>query len=339
MNLHFIVEKKIGTWYINFVNKFFDPSDHFFVVIGHEKFLLDNDSNVIYLQKKSIPTSFFKIRALAKKATIIHIHYLPNKIIPFYRMILNGYLKKTYWHIWGGDLYDEQSIAKKRFVKKIQAVGYIIPEDYDFFTKIYCLKKPHFQITYPSSINADTYISIFKEAIRINTAGIRLVVGNSATPENNHLKIFDYLKTVSSIDEILCPLSYGDKAYADIVIKKGKELFGDRFVPLTTFVSIEDYMKMLCGMDFGFYGYERQQGLGNVNPLILMGKKVFFFRGTLMSKHFGREYPEQVFDIENVNSIDLFSIRKPFPIHEEAIHNLYNDANLAMTWKKVFSKV
>lgn len=342
MNLHFICEKKIGTWFIDYVNRNYNHSDHFFIIISHEKYNIENDSNVFYLNKKNLVHGAFKVRKLSKEADRIHIHYLADIEIYFFVFLLRPFVKKINWGIWGGDLYKEEtSRLLKRvtlfFVKRIYSISYIIEEDYDYFLEKFRIDKPHFRVAYPANIDAQAFIRITQENIKkTENEGFTVIVGNSATPENNHIQVFDYLKRVNGIARIICPLSYGDSNYARMITDKGKSIFGERFTPITTFLPLEEYLKLLCSIDFGFYGYRRQQGLGNVYPLLFMGKPVFFFHDSPLWTHFKRTIPNQTHDFEELLGVGLERIQRSFPIDEKAIHCFYDDTSNNHLWEKVF---
>lgn len=108
--------------------------------------------------------------------------------------------------------------------------------------------------------------------------GNDILLGNSASPNNNHLDSLwflkeneDYLRTDG---KIIVPLSYGDFRYREIVVCRGNELFGERFVPLTEFVSPEDYSNILRGCGLVFMNHLRQQAGNNIAQALFMGARV-----------------------------------------------------------------
>ena len=90
--------------------------------------------------------------------------------------------------------------------------------------------------------------------------GNNILVGNSAHPENNHLDIAYKLKTINlSNRKIIVPLSYGDNKYKKIILKKYKNIFGNKFKPLLDFISIKDYLNILKSCNICIMGHLRQQ--------------------------------------------------------------------------------
>lgn len=106
--------------------------------------------------------------------------------------------------------------------------------------------------------------------------GSNILVGNSATSENNHLDAFSFIKeNIPENVKIITPLSYGDTIYRDAVIEKGNSLFGDRFLPLTEFMNIDEYNTILASCNVAIMNHRRQQALGNIGALLHKGGRVF----------------------------------------------------------------
>lgn len=104
-----------------------------------------------------------------------------------------------------------------------------------------------------------------------------ILIGNSGDSANNHLDIFETIKSVNWNDRLIyVPLSYGgNKEYREHIIQKGKEYFGDNFKPLTEFMSLDEYNKIIASCGFVIFNHIRQQGVGNIISLAHMGAKIF----------------------------------------------------------------
>lgn len=107
--------------------------------------------------------------------------------------------------------------------------------------------------------------------------GEDVLVGNSATPQINHVEIFDLLREQPDIEgrRIIVPLSYGDVQYRDRIISVGRKYFGNRFVPITEFLPRDEYIVLLNSCGFVFMNHLRQQGMGNIIISMMKGAKVF----------------------------------------------------------------
>jgi len=110
------------------------------------------------------------------------------------------------------------------------------------------------------------------------SVGQHILVGNSATPENNHLEIFRILKDCYDLNgrKIYCPLNYGDAWYAQQIAASGKKYFANQFVPLLDFMPSAEYIELLDQCGYAFFNHIRQQALGNIIILMLKGTKIFF---------------------------------------------------------------
>lgn len=123
------------------------------------------------------------------------------------------------------------------------------------------------------TVEDDFSIEYTKETL----LGPDILVGNSATYENNHLEIFDYLEMNFDLRgrTIYAPLSYGDERYRDQIIAVAKKRFGSQFVPLTSFMAKDAYIELLLRCGYVFMNHLRQQALGNICMMMLMGAKVY----------------------------------------------------------------
>jgi len=104
-----------------------------------------------------------------------------------------------------------------------------------------------------------------------------IVVGNSATPENNHADVLYFLAEAVNTTSmsIICPLSYGKPWYAKRIAALGAKLFGSKFVPITQFMPVERYQETIGGSSHVFMNHCRQQAVGNVCIAMTSGAAVY----------------------------------------------------------------
>lgn len=104
-----------------------------------------------------------------------------------------------------------------------------------------------------------------------------ILVGNSGDISNNHLDIFIKLSKLNLKDKkVFVPLSYGGSVdYIDYIIKKGEELLGSNFFPITSFMSRKEYNEILLSCDTLIFNHIRQQGVGNIITLGYLGAKIY----------------------------------------------------------------
>lgn len=133
--------------------------------------------------------------------------------------------------------------------------------------------------------------------------GKDIIVGNSASPNNNHLEAFAHIATydTGASSRIIVPLSYGNPWYRDEIIKAGESMFGERFTPLTEFMAKEAYNTLLENCSQVFMNHYRQQALGNLCILMLKGASIHLNSKNPLYSWFCRQGAE-IFKIDASNS-------------------------------------
>jgi dTDP-N-acetylfucosamine:lipid II N-acetylfucosaminyltransferase len=128
-----------------------------------------------------------------------------------------------------------------------------------------------------------------------------ILVGNSGDSSNNHLDIFIKLSKLNLKDKkVFVPLSYGgSKDYINYIIKKGKELLGSNFFPITSFMSRDEYNEILLSCDTLIFNHIRQQGVGNIITLGYLGAKIYLNKKSPVFEY----YKSQEIIIFNTNDL------------------------------------
>lgn len=135
---------------------------------------------------------------------------------------------------------------------------------------------------------------------------IRVLVGNSADPENNHLETFAELSRIRGDFTVHVPLAYGDAANRERVMRVGEELFGDRFMPILGMMPFGEYLAFLQSIDIAIFNHKRQQAMGNTISLLGMGKRVFIRSQTPQWDLF-KEFGVTVSAVDNGIDLHLLS--------------------------------
>lgn len=306
--------------FMDFIKKHFDISEHKFVFLHGPlyEYGMTPDKDVVWIDKKYKIFELLKYMYEAKK---IIIHGLWSEHLVKLLFVQPWLLKKCYWAMWGGDFYfpEQQSQIKKKLIKKIKHFVTYIPGDYEYVKLNYGANGYYHEcLMYPSNVIKNIEIPP-KSTLTIN-----ILVGNSATETNNHIEVFEKLKIYKNENiKIYCPLSYGDKAYAKKVIAHGKEIFGEKFIPLTEFIPFEKYLEFLGDIDIAILAHNRQQAMGNTITLLGLGKKVYMRSDTTQYKLF-----------EGLG-IKVFDINKEFDV--EPINEDYKKRNIELI-KNFFSE-
>lgn len=202
-----------------------------------------------------------------------------------------------------------QSIVRNLFRSyAVQRIGYIstcLPYEFPLVQRKY----PHLK-RFPFDYIDETAVALPK------CNGFNILVGNSASINCNHL---DVIRTLAErrlkLEKVVAPLSYaGSKDYVAAVITAGREAFGDNFVPLVSFMGIDEYTRLLRSCGNAIMGFLRQQATKNIQLLLYQGTRIFFYKNAEIFKFF-KESGFSVFSIED----DLADSMLRSPLSEEEV--------------------
>jgi len=337
--LHISPLEKFIPEFIEFIRDYFDFEEHEFILLDrkNKKYLYKVPSyKNIYIISSKLYAPILALKMY--KAKKIFLHGLWNPIVPF--LYFQPWLyHKYYWIMWGGDFYfpERQSKLKRRLIQKIKHFIGFIEKDFDYVVRNYGARGKWYEcVVYIRNIKfkeTDIKYKNFKKNI------VNIIIGNSATEENDHLEVFKSLKEIISKHEnikIYVPLSYGDQNYANKIVRIGKKMFGNQFVPLTEYMPLNLYIDFLTKMDIGIFNNQRQQALGNIITLLGHGKKVYIRRNT-PHWHFLYDYLNvKVFDIdEGIHLEDMPIDIKTSNIKK--IRNFFDEKNVISQWRRILN--
>ncbi|WP_228851075.1 TDP-N-acetylfucosamine:lipid II N-acetylfucosaminyltransferase [Aegicerativicinus sediminis] len=139
-----------------------------------------------------------------------------------------------------------------------------------------------------------------------------ILIGNSASPTNNHVDAFKLVEQCKKQGQkVIVPLSYGGKKnYVDFVIKKGKQYFGEDFMPILNFMPLQEYNKLISNCGFAVFYHRRQQALGNINTMLYIGAKVFLNGESPIFKYFNK-VEIKVFNLGKIDSASFQTYLSP----------------------------
>jgi dTDP-N-acetylfucosamine:lipid II N-acetylfucosaminyltransferase len=205
-----------------------------------------------------------------------------------------------------GDILAEiRLLSVRRALKKISYFSTVIPEEKQIVQKFFRIQAEHVRFTY------DLRTQDIQSRIRNRPVRKNILLGNSASPANNHIEMINALsKTNLDGMQVLVPLSYGgNMGYIRHIQALGKAKLGDRFVPLLTFLDTEKYYDILSECSVCIMNHYRQQGLGNISFMLFNGAKVFLNESNLAYPYYKN------------NGIAVFSIE----------HDLFKSADAAVS--------
>ncbi len=335
-------QKKFSKDFFDFLMKNdFDLSTHSLFHYGKNDTYYDKFNMPYLFSSLFSPWKNIKLLNLMFGSQKIIVHSLASPWLLLYLYLFPALNQKVYWAIWGKDLYYYKLLKKKYFYhdiyeffrkKVFRNIGNTIvyvKGDYELAQKWYGVRGKNIDcFMYPSNLYKAYDIKEKKHT------SINIQIGNSAETTNNHFEVFDkLLKYRDDNIFIYAPLSYGNQDYAKKVIKKGKEMFGDKFIPLTEFMPYEKYLDFLGKIDIVIFGHKRQQALGNSIILLGLGKKVYM-RNDITPWQFFNDISVKVYNSENINLNLLDKSTKEK--NTKCIKKYFSEKRLVEQLKKLF---
>ncbi len=310
--LHVSTLDKFIPPFIDFVEEHFDdfPTRHVFFITGDiQRHPYRTRANVFQAQrgKKTQWLHFPKLARAMQQADKIMLHGLFSKYVILLLFLMPWVLKKSYWVMWGGDLYiyrlgNRNSISwkLKEFFRRpvIRSMGHLvtyIKGDFQLAEEWYGAKgKYHECFMYTSNLYKELGVSNVEHSV------INILVGNSADPGNRHSEIFDKLDSCKNQNiKIYVPLTYGPPDYAQEVVAEGRRRFGVKFQALVEHLPPKKYNEFLGQIDIAIFNHGRQQAMGNIISLLGLGKKVYM-RSDVTQWEFFNNHEIAVYDIDNL---------------------------------------
>lgn len=333
---HILPFNEYGKNFISLLERNQDEHSHNFYITNQE---LDGEIeyNILsgFKQYVTIYFAFFKYDKVFCHGLFNNRHNVVFLLSPFVN-------KKLYWIGWGGDLYfykhrgDGFKDSLAEFVRKLlfKRVSNFItstPGDFELFYSIYNNNSIHHIAKYYLPIHFSNQKSAHKAT--------NILVGNSASYTNNHLEVIERIVTEVDIENktLYFPLSYGDKLYAESVIKIGNEKLGNHFVSITEYIQYDNYMEFLEKINVAIMYHDRQQAMGNIIQLLALGKKVYLRSETTHFVNLTRQ-GFKIFDAnENLSSIEVGLTAEDAQKNIDLVKDLYSEERLIKQWSAVFS--
>lgn len=305
--IHLFPDEKFLIPFYTMLEDHFNITEHFFIIDYDRNDLMENQyKNLEYACKKNKKiknimimkdfgnlqnivddpnncNDFFYTDELAdffEKAEKIILHSVAfsENFLRFIQSMINRDCgKKMIWICWGGDIYfDENSFVAKEILEKISygsAAKYRID---NIVQKCKIIMKETNVARYayiPHEIEMDG------ETISDEQRTVNILLGHYAAEDNNLEYGLDILyKFRDNGIKIYCTLSYGIEGYRDKIIKKGKQMFGDKFIPITDYMELDKYWKFLESIDVAIYPMIRFGAATTLSYLNLLGKKIYMMK-------------------------------------------------------------
>lgn len=156
-------------------------------------------------------------------------------------------------------------------LQRPQWFGSPLSKDFDYIRQIVQIKAKLFSFSYYGIEH-----TIGSALLESKIQGDSIWLGNSATPENNHADIIDLLaKSDLQNRKIICPLSYGNLKYAQLIHDYGTTKLGSNWNSLLNFMPRMEYNQILITASVMIMNHQRQQAFGSIVTGLWLGAKVF----------------------------------------------------------------
>ena len=247
-----------------------------------------------------------KYHNLINQFDLVCFHFLDTK---YYQLLKTKKIQiPTFWIGWGGDYYwlidtlkdfeiylpktkkwaqnsaynlidflvkDLKKLKRKKNATILNQLDYFAPalsSEYDLIKSNYKKFKPelvHFNYGYLNN-------QVIQQLEKLHVAGEKILIGNSATPTNNHLDVLDDLKGILQEEKLIFPLNYGKDDYKKMLMHFIHNNF-EKAEILKEFVPNDDFNRILMQCQNVIMGNKRQQALATILLSLYMGANVFLY--------------------------------------------------------------
>jgi hypothetical protein len=327
----------------------FPPAEHHFWIEGAKDAAFEVGDEGPLRRTRVGPWGFLRaFRGLADADRVV-IHQLSNPRLLLYLLLFRGAAKRCAWSIWGGDVYyflyrprtwlgALRERIRKAVIPAIPVISSMVRGDYETVREVYGSTAKYVEAFYPIPMNYGTLEA--RGARPGPGGGATILVGNSGDPANEHEWVFRALARFRAENlRVVSPLSYGDPGYVASVIALGRELFGERFTPLTDFLPPEQYAAIIRDTDAAIMNHGYQQALGNIIALLMMGKKVYVRSDTTPYRYFN-DLGVPVHDTLRLPGLSLAGIVEFAPetgtANAAAVRARLSEGNAVAGWRNLF---
>ncbi|MBS4773016.1 MAG: TDP-N-acetylfucosamine:lipid II N-acetylfucosaminyltransferase [Proteobacteria bacterium] len=265
--VHILHKTLITVNIVKLLNRYFNQSEHAFIFnsgaaekVGGRLF----GHNIFYGNIMTL-----KLDLQITEKVIVYGLFSPRLSKYLYNNA--GVLARTYWAIMGGDLYSAPDNEIENFVRQ-NVAGIITTFDKNEYYQRFGNKKTY-DIVYNNPI-----VRYIRKPVKHKSGKPYRIMINNSTDETT-LEMLDFLAKYKDENIIVTTnLSYKTYGQTDVknrILKKGREIFGTKFDPVLKWKQPRQYIRFLSSVDVYISNQNRQQGVGNISALMLLGKKIF----------------------------------------------------------------
>jgi len=309
MNLHIVPDNV-------FINKFYENLLELGIA-GQNKLVVRTNRNKLKYIRQELPFAqlytrdFDRLIGDTESYEKVFVHQFTPLL---YRWVSSHNFRTLNWMVWGSDLYNlpflkpalYEPLTKTRYINRRITFQHQLYNAKVFLLHNFYRKKAYSKVnnilTWMRSeyafasksiagLNADhrfffyeneTPYKALDEVIKLgrtsNQARPVYILGNSSTPELNHLDAVRSLTDQGVEADLWIPLSYGDDHYRRFVKRSISTYKGGEVRFIEHYLDFQRYLQLLWEADGLIMNNIRPQGYGNIFMMMYLGKKVFLNR-------------------------------------------------------------
>ena len=131
---------------------------------------------------------------------------------------------------------------------------------------------------------------IGEDLLNKTAIGNNILLGNCASPENNHIEAMLRLKRIGlpKDSKLVTPLSYSTLWVKNFIYKIGRVLFKNQFYPLIDFMPRQEYNRLVQSCSVFIANHHRPNAFGNVLTALWLGARVYASEKNVQAKFLQR---------------------------------------------------
>lgn len=306
MNLHIVPDNV-------FINKLYENLAEL-DILQHNRIVVRTNHATLRTLKHPLPfaklytSRFEQLTEDTSEYAKVFIHFFSPLL---YRWVATHSFRELGWMVWGADLYNLPCIHAQLYEKltwekyirrsfsmndllyrmKVRVIhepyrarAYAMVTDvltwmqseFDFARQhIPALKADHRFFFYENSLPYQALNDILQQESVPRRNRPVYILGNSATPELNHLDAVALMEEAGVNADLCVPVSYGDMRYARFLKRNLAHHRGGDIRFINQHMPFGEYVQFLNQCDGLIMNNIRPQGYGNIFMMMYLGKKVF----------------------------------------------------------------
>lgn len=313
MNVHLFHDDKFNNGAMEQFESAYPGQNCYIILLYEQKEVkytrLNPYTRVFHIRNLNLLKELSRIILSNSKNNRLFVHFLDDFKAALTNKLLDRFKHLTfYWIFYGGDLYEylgkykgyqiydnpkllpqvstskvalkkvkyllrfgiSPRTAKTRAFERLDYFCFWNEYDFELFHSKTNSKALYKDFIYWHALGNPAYTQSTKKNV--------VMLNHAASFSGNHHFVIERLAKLNidlSEHQLLLPLSYGNKPYAQSVIQAAEQSLTTNISALTTFLPLPEYQQILSEVKIAIFGMRRQEAAGNIFQLLNMGAKIF----------------------------------------------------------------